>query len=99
MGTFKYEETTTKKRVIVLPLEKCLQCGKTDVTTFDCGYSSFNVCGVSCNGCDRKVSKTGDYTKRELIEYWNSLNGNLSDSQKLTILRKQLKDLGKPPLV
>ena len=51
VGTFKYEETTTKKRVIVLPLEKCLQCGKTDVTTFDCGYSSFNVCGVSCNGC------------------------------------------------
>ena len=93
-----------KKQVTVekeLEVKPCYQCGLTDVETFKSRgcFSSFNVCGVTCKNCKRKVSKMGDYSEEELIEYWNSVNGVLTDNQRLDILRKQLTDLGKEPIV
>lgn len=82
-----------------LPVKPCIKCGKSDIKLWDCGYSSFNVCGINCNSCDRKLSRIGDYTEEQLVEYWNSVNGVLTDSQKLNILRKQIEELGKDPLV
>lgn len=96
---FKFTRTTTKTETVELHVEKCIVCGEADVETRDCGYSSFNVCGVKCKKCGRSMSFNGDYTKEELIAKWNHRNGEMDDHRRVNLLREQLRELGKEPIV
>lgn len=94
---YQVKKTTTK--VIELEVKPCIKCGSTEVKTYDCGYSSFNCCGVECKNCDRKVPLSGDYSEEAMIAEWNKVNGSLTDQQKLEILRNQIEKLSREPLV
>ena len=56
-----------------MKIKPCRKCGGTDLKIWDCGYSSFNVGGVKCNGCKHEVnvSPCGCDPKKELIRAWN----------------------------
>ena len=82
-----------------MTIEKCIQCGNQEIQFFDCGYSSFNVCGIKCKHCDRELQLMGTYTDEMLLEHWNSVNGDLTDSDRVEALRNQIKRLGKTPIV
>ena len=79
----------------ILKVKPCLSCGCTDVN----GYSAFDICEIHCKKCTRKISMNGNFTDEQMIEEWNKVNGKLTLKQKIEILRKQIKDLKKEPLV
>lgn len=85
------EIETTEKKVERIPLKPCLACGGYDIKFVDCGYTTFNVCLAICNGCGRQLKRSGDYTKEQLVNVWNSRNGKLTDHHKVRILRAQLR--------
>lgn len=95
-GTYEFIET--ESRTVSLKVEPCIECGGTNIKPFDCGYTSFNVCGAKCV-CGRQVSRIGDYTKRECVELWNSVNGDMDDARRVKILREQLRSLNHKPEV
>jgi hypothetical protein len=97
MGTYQIRENRVE--VIELPVSPCIDCGGTEVKPFDCGYSAFNVCGAKCCRCGRTIKRMGDYSVRECIELWNSRNGEMTDSERLNILRDQLKAMNQTPEV
>ena len=45
----------------------CPKCGSKDLNIGDCGYSSFNIAWVRCNGCQLVVKVTGD----SAVSTWN----------------------------
>lgn len=95
---YKITSSTLVKKVVELPIEPCFKCGGHEIKFHDCGYSSFNVCSMTCK-CGRKVKRMGDYTEQEMLEEWNKNNGKLSDARKLEILRAQLRYHGQEPEV
>ncbi|MFI5113519.1 MAG: hypothetical protein ACHP7J_00140 [Terriglobales bacterium] len=59
---------------VKMKAKPCRKCGGTDLSIWDCGYSSFNVGGVKCKKCGHevKVSPCGCDPKEELIKAWNA---------------------------
>jgi hypothetical protein len=95
----KYQIKQKIEVIKEIEIKPCLFCGNSTFRVFDCGYTTFNVCGVECTTCKRTVSIIGDYSEEEVIERWNLVNGVLTDLQKLDILRKQIEQLGQKALV
>jgi hypothetical protein len=80
-----------------LRLEPCPKCKKGALTPFDCGYSSFNVCGIKCS-CGYSMDRNGDWEVTDLVRAWNTLHKpHKSNLDRMEILRNQIKRLGKTP--
>lgn len=80
-----------------LNLEPCPKCKKGTLTPFDCGYSSFNVCGIKCS-CGYSMDRNGDWEVPELVKAWNTLHKpQKTERDRVVILRNQIKRLGKTP--
>lgn len=93
------EITESKKTVTKLTVNPCGKCGCDDISIWDCGYTTFNVCGATCKKCKREVKINGDVSKRSIVEKWNSCNGDLTDEEKIAVLQAQIRDMNKEPLV
>jgi translation initiation factor 2 beta subunit (eIF-2beta)/eIF-5 len=55
----------------------CIKCGSEDLKFWNCGYSSFNVGGVTCNNCKNEVQTKGidwNAPDSDLIPRWNENN-------------------------
>ena len=75
-------------------IRPCLECGSTDIKIWDCGYSSFNVGGATCNSCGNKtkLSVCGCFPEGDIITQWNSHNPNLEEAiEKIHLSTKNLK--------
>lgn len=67
----------------------CRECGSLDLKYWNCGYSSFNVCGMDCKGCGYRLKENGDATEAEIIELWN--NQKRDPDKEIKGLRKAVR--------
>jgi len=90
-----------------MKIKPCKKCGSTDIQIWDCGYSSFNPGGGTCNKCGFKVEQMVGCmpSREELVDMWNR-GQKLDDTEKLKLeraktklLRRQLRDNGLEPAV
>ena len=60
-------------------IRPCIKCSSTDITIWDCGYSSFNIGGAECKNCGNKVKcdPCGCFPRDEIIGEWNYENPTL----------------------
>lgn len=63
-------------REVEVHVAPCIECGSTDITIADCGYSSFNKGGGKCKSCGHEVYQTVSCLPniRSLIGIWNTAN-------------------------
>jgi len=80
-----------------MKINRCIECGNSDIEIFECGYSSSyssNPGGGRCNKCGNKVTKYVDMNtpKEKLIEIWNE-GQKPKDKHKLKEERKKTRKL------
>lgn len=76
-----------------MKIKPCKYCGSKDISTFNCGYSTFNPGGATCNKCKYKVESFVDTFAGEdvLIELWNSRQ-KLTDREKMILKQRGKKN-------
>lgn len=79
-------------------IKPCSKCGSTDITVWDCGYSSFNVGGAKCKcGNESRLVNCGCYPQEEIISHWNLCNPSAQEAveikkKEISNLKKQIAD-------
>lgn len=88
---------TTKKSTVKVSLYPCPKCKKGKLIPYDCGYSSFNVCGIKCS-CGYSMSRNGDWDVKSLVSEWNKQHKPKKNKDDIIeILRLQITRMGKVP--
>lgn len=95
MAIHKYETRETKKHELLLA--PCIKCRKDAAELFNCGYSTFNVCGARCTNCKNEVTVNGEYKPELIAERWNNENDvqlvRAKLRKEIEVLRERIKNL------